>query len=620
MKRRSTPSREPRLRRLLSSVLGALALGVVSAASAGCAQSAAPPVVVWRAPESLPWRERIDQEWPAVDAEVGQAVRDRRIVGAEVAIVTPEGWSARGFGQAMGGGAPDERTLFEIGSVSKVFTGTLLADMARRGEVNVTQPAESLLPEGLRMPRTRTRPITLQDLSTHMSGFPRLPPGFKRVPGNPYSQFLEEDLYAALGRTRLQAEPGVQSEYSNYGVGLLGQLLVNRAGVDDYETLLRERITGPLGMGDTAVLLNPDQEARFAWGHKGDLSKTTHWDLPGLAGAGGIRSTARDMAVFLQGVMRPDSPISGAARDALTPQGTPRKGDWDAGLGWIVRPRSIDGVAQRRDGRLPYLRRPGSHRQRGRRRALQHRYGRGRQDGLEDPEEGAAVGRLAAARARRRRSRRLFHGGAGVAMRRACIALGTVALVAACAGPTTPEPDRPAQPVPSAAPPPIEAPPPSGSTPTAPAGAPPEKTEEPPKAEGPTACPAEMVLVEGDYCTKVEHKCKKEWFAKSNKKRVCEEFEEKATCVGDKIKKRYCIDKYEWPNVKGERPEVMNRFHQAQVKCAAAGKRMCSETEWTFACEGPKMKPFPYGYKRDATICNGDQQWDDPQHVARREA
>jgi hypothetical protein len=82
--------------------------------------------------------------------------------------------------------------------------------------------------------------------------------------------------------------------------------------------------------------------------------------------------------------------------------------------------------------------------------------------------------------------------------------------------------------------------------------------------------------------------------------------------VGTRTRKRYCIDKYEWPNTIGVRPEVMNTFYQAQVKCAAAGKRMCSESEWSFACEGPEMKPFPYGYTRDPKRCNGDHEWDGP--------
>ena len=146
-------------------------------------------------------------------------------------------------------------------------------------------------------------------------------------------------------------------------------------------------------------------------------------------------------------------------------------------------------------------------------------------------------------------------------------------------------------------------------------------TAEPAPPPGPTACPDGMKLVEGEYCSKVEHTCKNSWFDKSNKKVVCEEFEPTAKCVGTKTKKRYCIDTYEWPNQKGVRPEVMNRFHQAEIKCAAVGKRMCTESEWTLACEGPEMKPFPYGYTRDAAKCNGDHMWDQPnmKKVAKRD-
>ncbi|MDC3983320.1 SUMF1/EgtB/PvdO family nonheme iron enzyme [Polyangium jinanense] len=197
---------------------------------------------------------------------------------------------------------------------------------------------------------------------------------------------------------------------------------------------------------------------------------------------------------------------------------------------------------------------------------------------------------------------------------------------AACSA-ATPEPVT-AGPPPA---PPPPAPPPAAAVPTdKPADAAPADTTakpaEPPPATSamatpaptpvpsaePSACPPDMKLVEGEYCTEVEHKCKKSWFDKSNKKTVCEEFEPTSKCVGKKVKKRYCVDTYEWPNQKGVRPEVMNRFHQAQIKCASVGKRMCTESEWNFACEGPEMKPFPHGYVRDAAKCNGDHLWDDP--------
>ncbi len=178
------------------------------------------------------------------------------------------------------------------------------------------------------------------------------------------------------------------------------------------------------------------------------------------------------------------------------------------------------------------------------------------------------------------------------------------------AGPNATAPE-PTPPVPIEPSPSAPAPASSGAA-TAPAPAP----------AGPDACPDGMVLVEGDYCTDVQHTCRVEWFAPQNNKRVCEQFKEEAKCVGAKVKKRFCIDKYSWPNVAGVRPEVMNTFYQAQVKCAAMGKRMCTESEWTFACEGPEAKPFPYGWVRDPKKCNGDHEWDSPnmKKVARRDA
>jgi hypothetical protein len=198
------------------------------------------------------------------------------------------------------------------------------------------------------------------------------------------------------------------------------------------------------------------------------------------------------------------------------------------------------------------------------------------------------------------------------------------ALVALCAAAcSAPQGDAP---VPSPASAPSEtAPAAEEPAPVEPSGSPEASNvlaapEEPAPSE-PAACSAGMVLVEGDYCTAVEHECKKEWFSEANKKRVCEEFEPTSKCTGERVPKRYCIDEYSWPNQKGERPEVMNNFYQAQVKCAAVGKRLCTESEWTMACEGPRLLPFPYGYVRDTSKCNGDREWDHPDmnKVAKRD-
>jgi hypothetical protein len=124
-----------------------------------------------------------------------------------------------------------------------------------------------------------------------------------------------------------------------------------------------------------------------------------------------------------------------------------------------------------------------------------------------------------------------------------------------------------------------------------------------------------MILVDGDYCTEVQFVCKKSWYAKWNDKTVCEEFEEPSSCVGKRIHKRFCIDEYEYPNKKGELPRVMFKFPEAERLCAAEGKRVCTETEWTTACEGPQYKPYPYGYTRDPKTCNGDRDYVEPKVI-----
>ncbi len=123
-----------------------------------------------------------------------------------------------------------------------------------------------------------------------------------------------------------------------------------------------------------------------------------------------------------------------------------------------------------------------------------------------------------------------------------------------------------------------------------------------------------MALVDGDYCTELELHCKagQMWYAPWNDKHICNEFEQPSKCVGKKVHKRFCIDEYEYPNKKGERPKVDFKFHEAQRLCAEGGKRVCTETEWTMACEGPEYKPYPYGYARDPTICNGDRKYIEP--------
>jgi CubicO group peptidase (beta-lactamase class C family) len=161
----------------------------------------------------------------------------------------------------------DGDTLFEIGSITKLFTAVLLTDMVRRGEVGLEDPAEKYAPPGMVLPRWGGREITLLDLVTHTSGLPNFPDNLgARSPLNPFADYHERRLDAFLSGYRLRRSPGAVWEYSSLGAGLLGNLLARRADTD-YEVLLKNRVLNPLGMGSTAVLLLPDQQRRLAPGH-----------------------------------------------------------------------------------------------------------------------------------------------------------------------------------------------------------------------------------------------------------------------------------------------------------------------------------------------------------------
>ena len=124
------------------------------------------------------------------------------------------------------------------------------------------------------------------------------------------------------------------------------------------------------------------------------------------------------------------------------------------------------------------------------------------------------------------------------------------------------------------------------------------------------ACPAGMVEVEGEYCPYVEQKCLR-WLDPETHMR-CAEFAPTADCPVRPAHKHFCIDQYEYPNKPGEKPQVMVSWIQAKQTCAAEGKRLCGESEWTLACEGTERLPYPYGYARNPGACNIDKPHPEP--------
>lgn len=237
----------------------------------------------------------------SVRALLAERIAQKRAMGLVVAVLE-RGKAPRIHAVGVAGkvGLPlDANTVFEIGSVTKVFTATLLADMVAKGEVKIDDPVSKYLPKSVRVPSRNGRAITLEDLATQSSGLPRLPDNLQ--PGdinNPYADYTVERLYEFLSRYTLTRDIGSRYEYSNLGMGLLGHVLALRSG-KSYEELVKERILDPLGMHDTGITLTSSMQARMAQGFDAQGTPTHPWDLPTLPGAGALRSTAGDMLKFL---------------------------------------------------------------------------------------------------------------------------------------------------------------------------------------------------------------------------------------------------------------------------------------------------------------------------------
>lgn len=244
-----------------------------------------------------------------------------------------------GLGRVGGEGSdvPDGRTMFEIGSVSKVYTCVLLAEMVERGEMALDDPVQKYLPDGVTVPERSGKVITLQHLATHTSGLPRLPNNLPLFNfRDPYKAYTIEGLYAFLKAHELKRDPGEKAEYSNLGVGLLGHALACRAGIS-YEDLINERITRPLGMIDTVRTLDTERAARMASPHDEKGKPSSNWEIRTLAGAGGLRSTVDDQLRFIGACLHPDesTTLGRAIQLTLEPRADLRE-RLKMGLGWVL--------------------------------------------------------------------------------------------------------------------------------------------------------------------------------------------------------------------------------------------------------------------------------------------
>lgn len=231
---------------------------------------------------------------------------------------------------------PDADSVFEIGSITKTFTALLLADASTRKELRFDEPVDALL-NGWKVPDGGGRKITLLDLATQSSGLPRLPENLQpKDLQNPYKDYSVADLRAGLASLKLVRQPGQAYEYSNLGFGLLGEALGQRCKAS-FGELLAARITGPLGLRNTSVSMTPQMQSHFVPGHAaGHL--VPGWDMGALEGAGVLKSSVRDMLIYLQAHMQPSQApenLRGALVQVAQPQRPAMEGA-RIGLAWHI--------------------------------------------------------------------------------------------------------------------------------------------------------------------------------------------------------------------------------------------------------------------------------------------
>jgi serine-type D-Ala-D-Ala carboxypeptidase/endopeptidase len=224
------------------------------------------------------------------------------------------------FGKLDDGKVPDGDTVYEIGSVTKTFTATLLAQAVLSGRVTLDTPVAQLLPD-FKIPSRGDKEITLGELATQHSGLPGMPSNFLPTDqANPYADYDSAKLKAFLAGYELRRDPGAAYEYSNLGFGLLGYALA-QLNQTTYRLVADEGILRPLGMTLSGTVFTVAMRAHLAPGHLYTGEAAKNWDMDALAGAGAIRSTANDMLRYLKANMGIDqSPLAAAMKLAQQPR------------------------------------------------------------------------------------------------------------------------------------------------------------------------------------------------------------------------------------------------------------------------------------------------------------
>jgi serine-type D-Ala-D-Ala carboxypeptidase/endopeptidase len=223
-----------------------------------------------------------------------------------IGLVDPNGTQFYGYGKTSNvtnATTVNENTLFDIGSITKTFTTTILADMVNNGTVNLDDPIEKYLPPTVRVPTYNGYKITLEHLATHTSGLPDYPPNLQVSNITTYPNYTRHQLYESLSNVSLTVAPGSNFSYSDMGMALLGDILASKAGIP-YEQLVIDKVLNVLEMNSTRITLTDNTLlSRLALGHFNGteipIISVSFVNPPPLAPAGSLRSSASDMVKYL---------------------------------------------------------------------------------------------------------------------------------------------------------------------------------------------------------------------------------------------------------------------------------------------------------------------------------
>lgn len=275
----------------------------------------------------------------SIKAIIKREVANKRSKSIIVGIVDANGRQivAEGCKSDQNHTLPDGNTIYEIGSITKVFTSLVLADMSLKHQLNLTDPISKFLPKTVKTPVRNGKEISLLSLSTHRSGMPRFP--YNVDPKNleqPYADYTVDKLYEYVSHFEPPFDIDTKWKYSNVAYGLLGNILT-LAAKKDFETLITEEICKPLNLNNTVISLTAKQKSNLATGHAETGTAVGLTDLGAIGPGGSIRSTVNDLLTFAEanlGIIKTN--LSPAIELTHLPQAKKDGNDTYTTMGWTL--------------------------------------------------------------------------------------------------------------------------------------------------------------------------------------------------------------------------------------------------------------------------------------------